>query len=99
MCLNSSVLGDIAKQKRKNLPDCYMGYKKNTKCVTGQAKKYGKWPWSSHMAFLDDTLQFRPQMSNISEGLTEIKKDTNLPTSITNGKQWIGQKPTVSRAF
>ena len=81
MCLHSFVSGDIAIQKWKNLRDCYMRYKKNTRGVMGQAKKYSKWQWRSHMAFLDDTLQFCTQMSNISE-ITEIK-DTNPPTSVT----------------
>ena len=81
MCLHSFVSGDIAKQKWKNLRDCYLRYKKNTRGATGQAKKYKKWPWSSHMAFLDDKVKFRTRMRNISE-VTEIK-DTNPPTSVT----------------
>jgi len=44
-----------------------MRYKKSVKGETGQAKKYHKWPWSSHMEFLDDTIKFRPPSSNIPD--------------------------------
>ncbi|KAE9529984.1 hypothetical protein AGLY_011446 [Aphis glycines] len=59
--------GELAKTKWKNLCDSYMRFKKSVKGETGQAKKYHKWPWSSHMEFLDDTLKFRPPSSNIPD--------------------------------
>lgn len=44
-----------------------MRYKKCVQGETGQAKKYHKWPWSSHLEFLDDSIKYRPQSSNITE--------------------------------
>lgn len=44
-----------------------MRYKKCIHGETGQAKKYHKWPWSSHLEFLDDSIKYRPQSSNITQ--------------------------------
>lgn len=56
----------MAKTKWQNLRDTNMRFKKSVKGETGQAKKYHKWPWSSHLEFLDDTLKIRPTSSNTS---------------------------------
>lgn len=49
-----------------------MRYKKCVQGETGQAKKYHKWPWSSHLEFLDDSIKYRPQSSNITESAENI---------------------------
>lgn len=65
-------IADSAKSKWKNLRDSYMRYKKCVQGETGQAKKYHKWPWSSHLEFLVDSIKYRPQCSNITESAENI---------------------------
>ncbi|XP_074032427.1 uncharacterized protein [Leptinotarsa decemlineata] len=69
------MTAETAKQKWKNLRDSYMRYKKFTKGETGQAKKYHKGPWSTHMNFFDYTLKPRSHSSNIPpEDLTKTEE-------------------------
>lgn len=49
-----------------------MRYKKCVQGETGQAKKYHKWSWSSHLEFLYDSIKYRPQSSNITESAENI---------------------------
>lgn len=60
-----------------------MKFKKTIKGETGQARKYCKWPWSSQMLFLDATLQFRPQSSNITQATRREIEDKSLPSEAT----------------
>lgn len=53
-----------------------MRYKRAVKGTTGQAKKYHKWPWSSHMEFLDCTLQSRRSSSNVSQTTQDGEENT-----------------------
>lgn len=59
-----------------------MRFKRATKGETGQAKKYSKWPWSSYMSFLDATLQYRAQSSNV--GTREVGDETSSPAEPTS---------------
>ncbi|XP_074027759.1 uncharacterized protein [Leptinotarsa decemlineata] len=69
------MTAETAEQKWKNLRDSYMRYKKFTKGETGQAKKYHKGPWSTHMNFFDYTLKPRSHSSNIPpEDVTETEE-------------------------
>lgn len=58
-----------------------MRFKKTIKGETGQATKYSKWPWSSQMSFLDATLQYRLQSSNITQATREIEDESPSPES------------------
>lgn len=61
------VSGDSVKNKWRNLRDCYIKYKRLEKGTTGTAActKYKKWPWGSHLQFLDDSLVRPSTKSNV----------------------------------
>lgn len=64
-----------------------MRYKKFVQGETGQAKKYHKWPWSSNLEFLDDSIKYRPQSSNITESQNIISPPKEKTPSIIQNLQ------------
>jgi hypothetical protein len=69
-----------------------MRFKKSVKGETGQAKKYHKWPWSSQMEFLDDTLKFRPPNNNISDMSIGSPSGLETPPEFRNTRKYFFSK-------
>lgn len=62
-----------------------MKFKKLEKGTTGMAgNKYKKWPWVSHLQFLDDSLSTRPTKSNIRESEAPSTETPDMETPTTN---------------
>ncbi|XP_066905959.1 uncharacterized protein [Halyomorpha halys] len=52
-----------------------MRFKKSGTDKAGQARKYSNWPWSKHMSFLDVSLHYHPQTSNVSQMVIGIENE------------------------
>ncbi|XP_039747298.1 uncharacterized protein LOC120624688 [Pararge aegeria] len=63
------IEGSRAKEIWRSLRDGYIRHKKQLNGDTGSSRKYNNYMWSTHLAFLDDSLEF---------------KQTNTPRSRAN---------------
>ncbi|XP_063385486.1 transcription factor Adf-1-like [Cydia fagiglandana] len=59
------IEGTKAKEAWRTLRDGYIRHKKQVKGQTGSSRKYSNYTWSSHLTFLDGTLELRPTGSNV----------------------------------